>query len=171
MTENKKKGLILILLGVFIYLIFPTILKLLIYNLLNLHYDWSYMVISFIPVIVSIGLIIFGVITLVKKPNETNEIMENLVHSEVSGKHNKVVTITLWGGLLGLFASTPKQKIAKAMAKENLNGFRTVQIIEAASGNILLWLLRLIILFLTLFIYTPANGYYITFEKIKEGHI
>jgi hypothetical protein len=94
-----------------------------------------------------------------------------LVHSEVNGKHNKVVTITLWGGLLGLFASTPKQKIAKAMAKENLNGFRTVQIIEAASGNILLWLLRLIILFLTLFIYTPANGYYITFEKIKEGHI
>ncbi|MGE0090246.1 MAG: hypothetical protein AB7S50_12320 [Bacteroidales bacterium] len=170
MTENKKKGLLLIVLGVFIYLIFPTILKLLLYNLLNLYYDWIYLVISFLPILVSIGLIIFGVITLVKKPIETHEILDNLVHSEVDGKHNKVVTITLWGGLLGLFASTPKQKIAKAMAKENLNGFRTVQIIEAASGNILLWLLRLIILFLTLFIYTPANGYYITFEKIKEGH-
>jgi len=80
-------------------------------------------------------------------------------------QHNKIVNVTLWGGLLGLFASSPKQRLAKTIDKENLNGYRTVQIIEAASGNILLWLLRLILLCITLFFFTTANGYYIIFEK------
>ncbi|MDX9696810.1 MAG: hypothetical protein RBT49_13555 [Bacteroidales bacterium] len=80
-------------------------------------------------------------------------------------QHNKIVNVTLWGGLLGIFGSSPKQRLAKAIEKENLNGYRTVQIIEAASGNILLWLLRLILLCITFFIFTTANGYYIILEK------
>jgi hypothetical protein len=172
MNENQKKGLIIIVLGILAYFIIPILLKFLIYNLLSLYYDWIFTVIRFLPIIVSVGIIVFGVITLLKKVDEANESLENLTQPDISGcDHNKIVNITLWGGLLGLFASSPKQKIAKAIEKENLNGFRTVQVIEAASGNLFLWLLRLIILLITIFIYTPANGYYITFEKIKDGRI
>lgn len=172
MNENQKKGLIIIVLGILAYFIIPILLKFLIYNLLSLYYDWIFTVIRFLPIIVSVGIIVFGVITLLKKVDEANESLENLIQPDISGcDHNKIVNITLWGGLLGLFASSPKQKIAKAIQKENLNGFRTVQVIEAASGNLFLWLLRLIILLITIFIYTPANGYYITFEKIKDGRI
>lgn len=80
-------------------------------------------------------------------------------------KHNKIINVPLWGGLLGLFASSPKSRIANAIKKENTDGYRAVQIIDANSGNILLWLLRLILLAITVFIYTTADGYYIVLEK------
>jgi hypothetical protein len=172
MNENQKKGLIIIVLGILAFFIIPFLLNLLFFKLLNLYYDWVFISIRFIPILVSVGLIVYGIITLFKKVVETNESQANIIQPVIGDcNHNKIVNITLWGGLLGLFASSPKQKIAKAIEKENLNGFRVVQVIEAASGNLFLWLLRLIILIITIFIYTPANGYYITFEKIKDGRI
>ena len=89
----------------------------------------------------------------------------NGTQNPISSGHNKIVNVTLWGGLVGLFASSPRQRLAKAVEKENANGYRAVQVIEAASGNMLLWLLRLILLIITIFIFTTANGYYIILEK------
>jgi hypothetical protein len=89
----------------------------------------------------------------------------NGTQNPISSGQNKIVNVTLWGGLVGLFASSPRQRLAKAIEKENANGYRTIQVIEAASGNMLLWLLRLILLVITIFIFTTANGYYIILEK------
>lgn len=80
-------------------------------------------------------------------------------------KHNKIINVTLWGGLMGLFASSPKSRIANAVKKANNEGYRAVQIIDANSGNLLLWLLRFILLVITIFIYTTADGYYLVLEK------
>jgi hypothetical protein len=93
--------------------------------------------------------------------SQESELVQNTEFSQ----HNKIVNVTVWGGILGLVASSPRKRLAKVIEEENLNGYRTVQVIESASGNILLWLWRLILLCITAFIYTTANGYYVILER------
>jgi len=78
---------------------------------------------------------------------------------------NKVVNVNLTGGIIGLLGDSPKNKLNKVVEKESNNGYRVVQIIPAASANLLLTLLRGILLLITLFLYTKSEGYYIIFEK------
>lgn len=78
---------------------------------------------------------------------------------------NKVVNVTLAGGLIGLFAGSPANALNKRIIKENQEGWKVVQVIPAATGNILVYLLRLILLTITLLFYTTSNGYYIVLEK------
>ncbi len=78
---------------------------------------------------------------------------------------NKVVNISLTGGLIGLFSSSPQNSLNKIIKKENDNGWRVIQVIPSESGNIFLIIFRLLLLFLTLFLYTTVNGYYIIMER------
>ena len=78
---------------------------------------------------------------------------------------NKVVNVNLTGGIIGLLGDSPKNKLNKVVEEESENGYRVVQIIPAASANLLLSLLRSILLVITLFFYTKSEGYYIIFEK------
>lgn len=82
-----------------------------------------------------------------------------------SGQINKIVNVTLIGGIIGLFVVSPQNALNNRIRKENLQGWRVVQIIPAASGNIFLFALRLAILVLTLFLFTPSDGYYIVMER------
>ena len=78
---------------------------------------------------------------------------------------NKVVNIALTGGLIGLFSSSPQNSLNKIIKKENDNGWRVIQVIPSESGNIFLIIFRLLLLCLTLFLYTTVNGYYIIMER------
>jgi len=78
---------------------------------------------------------------------------------------SKVINVTLWGGIIGALASSPKRKLNKEIIAANSEGWKVVQIIPAASGNLFLYLLRLILLCITLFLFTTENGYYIVLEK------
>jgi hypothetical protein len=78
---------------------------------------------------------------------------------------NKVVNVTLTGGIIGLFASSPQNSLNNTIKRENANGWRVVQIIPADSGNIFLYIFRLLLLIITLFLFTTANGYYVIMEK------
>ena len=78
---------------------------------------------------------------------------------------NKVVNVNLTGGIIGLLGDSPKNKLNKVVEEESKNGYRVVQIIPAASANLLLTLLRFLLLWLTLFLWTTSEGYYIIFEK------
>ena len=82
---------------------------------------------------------------------------------------NKVVNVTFAGGIIGLLAGSPLNSLNDIIEKENANGWRVIQIIPAASGNIFLVILRLLILAITLFLYTRENGYYIIMEKQESG--
>ena len=82
---------------------------------------------------------------------------------------NKVVNVTLTGGILGLLAASPQNSLNSVISQENTNGWRVIQVIPAESGNLFLFLLRLMILVLTLFLYTPANGYYLILEKKNKN--
>ena len=79
---------------------------------------------------------------------------------------NKIVKVRLMGGIIGLFSS-PKDRLENEMKSANAEGWRTVQIIPQGSGNILVIILRLILLLMTIFLFTLAQGYYIILERSK----
>jgi hypothetical protein len=78
---------------------------------------------------------------------------------------NKIINVTLRGGIIGLLTSSPKKRLENAILEANAKGFKVRQIIPSASGNLFLYIWRIILLCITLFLYTTANGYYIILEE------
>lgn len=81
------------------------------------------------------------------------------------GQTNKVIHVRLVGGIIGLFFGSPQSALNNRIRNENIKGWNVVQIIPAESGNIFLLIFRLLILVLTLFLYSPANGFYVIMER------
>lgn len=104
-------------------------------------------------IIIGIGLLI----TL--KANKTEDLPTS------SDQTNKVINVTLIGGLIGLFSSSPQSRLNDRIKKENTNGWRVIQIIPSDSGNIFLFIFRFILLVFTIFLFTTVNGYYVVLEK------
>jgi RNA polymerase subunit RPABC4/transcription elongation factor Spt4 len=80
-------------------------------------------------------------------------------------KTNKILHVSLSGGIIGLLTSNPRVELEKAVQKANAEGWYVVQVIDDATGNLIIWLLRIVILLITLLLYTTANGYYVVLEK------
>ena len=81
---------------------------------------------------------------------------------------NKVINVTLWGGIIGSLASSPRQRLNEKIQEANAEGWKVVQIVPAVSGNLFLYLWRFILLCITLLFFTTANGYYVVLEKCEE---
>jgi hypothetical protein len=105
-----------------------------------------------------IVLIIFLGVKASKNVDDNNKPIE-------ADQTNKVVNVALTGGIIGLFSSSPQRKLNEAIKRENANGWRVVQIIPADSGNLFLIIYRLLLLTITLLLFTTANGYYVIMEK------
>ena len=78
---------------------------------------------------------------------------------------NKVINVNLTGGLIGLLGDSPQQRLNTAIFKASEDGWNVVQVIPAASANLLLSILRFLLLIVTLGIFTLSQGYYIIVEK------
>ncbi len=81
---------------------------------------------------------------------------------------NTVFRVKLSGGIIGALAANPKGKLQKKIIEMNEDGYRVGQVLPDDTGNILVLLLRLILLILTIGLWTIANGYYIIGEKRTE---
>jgi len=84
-----------------------------------------------------------------------------------SNQTNKIINVTLTGGILGLLADSPQNSLNAKIQKENANGWKVIQVIPADSGNLFLIIFRFVLLVCTLFFYTTANGYYVVMEKVQ----
>lgn len=84
------------------------------------------------------------------------------------GSVNKVSRVSLKGGLLGLFANDPHRTLSAAIAKENRDGWKVIQVIPDDTGNIFIMVVRFVILIITVFLYTPANGYWVIMERVPK---
>ena len=82
-------------------------------------------------------------------------------------KGNQVERITYAGGLYGLIAGSSKGKLQAKVEEMNARGWN-LHLIHPESLNILHLLFRLIILVLTLGIWTLGNSELIIFEKNNE---
>ena len=83
------------------------------------------------------------------------------------GRLNKVVKVTLKGGLLGMLADDPHRTLSAAITRENQDGWKVVQVIPDDTGNLVIMIIRFVILMLTALLYTPANGYWVVMEKVS----
>jgi len=81
---------------------------------------------------------------------------------------NKIVNVTLTGGIIGLLSASPQNTLNDAIETENDEGWKVVQIIPADSGNLFLTIFRFLLLICTLCLFTTANGYYVIMEKVRS---
>ena len=87
----------------------------------------------------------------------------------VMSKQNKIINVALTGGIIGFLVSSPQQRLNAKIKEVNAEGWRVVRIIPSSSGNLLLFLGRLFLLCITLFLYTTKNGFYVVIEKVDNG--
>lgn len=80
-------------------------------------------------------------------------------------KKNKINKIKMSGGIVGLIDKNKFKKIRYNIEYENNSGWNVVQIINDDTNNVLVLLLRLIILIVTFFSWTIADGYLIIYER------
>ena len=78
---------------------------------------------------------------------------------------NKVVRVSLSGGLIGLIFTNPAKALNRCMAKYNKEGWRFVFKIPHKQRNIFMLLLENVILVATIGLWTFDAGYLVTFER------
>jgi len=194
MEQEQKKGLIVLGVTIGGYLL----VNLLAFLFRYIFHSYLGLIISFIFSIIGLIVLIGGIIVAIlqflgkidideylknygnKRENSTPE---SLKFSQRTGnqtyriktpvdekgfQHNKILNVTLIGGIIGLLADSPKNALNRSIKKANKEGWRVVQVIPAQSGNIFLYILRILILILTLFLYTPATGYYVILERMAN---
>jgi len=166
MNDKQKKGIAFIVGGFLSIFIIPFILRLI--GLYTISYYLQGYYIIYIIALVLVGLGIKELVSIKDSGSEdivSSEQINQVQDAASQAQLNKVVNVTLIGGIIGLLGSSPQNSLNNRIKKENANGWRVVQVIPADSGNIFLAILRLIILCLTLFFYTTANGYYVIMER------
>ena len=80
-------------------------------------------------------------------------------------KVNKVVRIALSGGIIGLLTTNPRRALDQRIDKENQEGWTATYFITHSETNLFMSILRLLVLFLTLFLWTFGAGYLVLFER------
>ena len=81
---------------------------------------------------------------------------------------NKVDRISLAGGLLGALFTNPRKAIDDRVAEANANGWHLHQILPHQETNLFIWLVSLLLLALTLGMFTFGAGYILLFQKHEE---
>jgi hypothetical protein len=77
---------------------------------------------------------------------------------------NKVERIRYSGGLLGLLFGSSRGKLEDVVNAQNQEGWN-LHFIHQDSPNILIWVFRLLILLLTLSLWTIGNSELLVFQK------
>jgi hypothetical protein len=80
-------------------------------------------------------------------------------------KMNTVVRISLSGGLIGLVTTNPRRAIDAAVDKANQEGWNCHQIVPHNSRNLLVVFLQILVLMLTLGLWTWGAGYLLLLER------
>ena len=79
-------------------------------------------------------------------------------------KTNKVVRISYSGGLLGLAFGSARGKLDKLLKDHNKDGWNLAEVIPD-NPNLIIWVVRIVILVVTLGLWTLSNGYLLILER------
>jgi len=87
----------------------------------------------------------------------------------MTNKTNSVVRINFAGGLIGLIFGSHRGKLESVISAKNRDGWNLAEVIPD-NPNLILILLRLLLLIVTLGLWTISVGYILVFEKpVTEG--
>lgn len=85
-------------------------------------------------------------------------------------KVNKVVRISLSGGIIGWLTTNPRRALDNRIDQENQQGWNAVYFQNHSDTNLAVAVARAIVLLCTLFLWTWGAGYLILFERERaEG--
>ena len=78
---------------------------------------------------------------------------------------NKIVRISLMGGLLGLLLTNPRKALDDCVHKNNVDSWRSTFILQHQERNLLMIIIQYVVLICTLGLWTWGAGYLVMFEK------
>ncbi|WP_291734435.1 hypothetical protein [Leisingera sp. F5] len=79
-------------------------------------------------------------------------------------KVNKVVRVNFAGGILGMIFGSSKGKVQSVIQSENSEGWNFIEAITD-QPNLIIFVVRLLLLAITLGLWTLSTGYLFVFEK------
>jgi hypothetical protein len=80
-------------------------------------------------------------------------------------KENKVVRISLSGGIIGMLTTNPRSALERRLQEENRAGWNAVYFASHQDTNILVVALQIVVLFMTLLLWTWGAGYLVLLER------
>ena len=80
-------------------------------------------------------------------------------------KTNKVVRISLAGGLIGLLTTNPRRALDETIDKQNQDGWNAIYFMPHRTSNLLVALLQIVVLICTLGLWTWGAGFMVLFER------
>ncbi len=80
-------------------------------------------------------------------------------------KINKISRISLMGGLLGALFTNPRKALEDEINTANQNGWHATHIESHSTTNLFVAILQMMVLVITLGLFTWGGGYLILFEK------
>jgi len=92
-------------------------------------------------------------------------------------KTNRISRVSLMGGLIGALTTNPRSALQSELDKQNKQGWNAIHIDPHGTTNLFIRVLQLVVLILTLGLFTWGGGYLILFEKEdndqeqKDGHV
>ena len=80
-------------------------------------------------------------------------------------KMNKIARISLMGGLIGALTTNPRKALESAIDKANEEGWNAIHIESHRTTNLFVFFLQLIVLVVTLGLFTWGGGFLVLLEK------
>jgi len=80
-------------------------------------------------------------------------------------KKNMVTRVSLMGGLIGALATNPRKALENEIDKANREEWNAIHIEPHITTNLFVWILQLLVLALTLGLFTWGGGYLVLFER------
>ncbi|MCA9744315.1 MAG: hypothetical protein H6695_02420 [Deferribacteres bacterium] len=118
--------------------------------------------IGLVPIIVLVVVVLLFI--SIRKSSEADPLTADN-GAEFSNGANMVLKVNLKGGLIGFLLDNPRKTLQEKLLVANRNGWKVIQVIPDTTGNLFVYIFRLILLIVTLSLYTQANGYLIILEK------
>ena len=85
-------------------------------------------------------------------------------------KRNRVLRVSLMGGLLGALFTNPRKALEKAIELANQEGWNAIHIQSHRTTNLFVVLLQILVLLITLGLWTWGSGYLILLERDDFSH-
>ena len=80
-------------------------------------------------------------------------------------RKNKVTRISLIGGIIGAIATNPRKALEDEIENGNQEGWNAIHIEPHRTTNLFIAILQLIVLVLTIGLFTWGGGYLVLFER------
>lgn len=79
-------------------------------------------------------------------------------------KENSLARLRFTGGIIGLLAGSQFVRLQKVIAVKNSAGWNVVEVLPE-DRNLIVWVFRIVLLVLTLGLWTLSTGYILIFER------